>query len=140
MFTIPSFLEFLSSSIRGNIVALCLVVLLVSFVLILISGAIQRAHVSSVIIGLAPNMAADKRHGVVWVKDAQGGLSSVSFFADRPEILKDPTIDLIAALFQQVRGMGFTPERIELMVTPRTVMYKVDERRPAVAFTRPVAW
>lgn len=67
-------------------------------------------------IGLSPDMGADKRHGVAWVKTTDGGATPIPFLADKPELLTDPCSSTIEGIFRQIAKMGMVPATLEVMV------------------------
>ena len=83
-----------------------------------------------VCIGLSPDLSRGKRHGVVWVHAANGGVVQQSFLADRPEHLVNPSRGTIRSIFNQLIKMGLYPENIELLVAGQTVVYKYGKTKP----------
>jgi hypothetical protein len=132
-------IHFFSTSIRGNLMALLLLLVIACLMFSVISEALQRMHKGSVQIGLVQASAKEKRHGVAWVRDSSGRQAPIDFVADKPEHLVQPNRHLIAALFRQIEAMGLVPDHLEIMVGPRTQLFKAGNDKPVIAFTRP-AW
>ena len=81
-------------------------------------------------IGLSPDIAKDKRHGVAWVECVNGGVTQQSFLADKPERLVNPSMFVIRSMFHQIAKMGLYPRHLEIMINNKRTVYQFGRRRP----------
>ena len=84
-------------------------------------------------VGINPDMAKNKCHGVAWVEGEDGGVSKQPFIVDKPDRLKNPNSLTINAMFQQVSKMGMIPRHLEILVDQKITVYQFGRRKPIVA-------
>lgn len=78
-------------------------------------------------IGLSTDIDKKKRHGMAWVKTADGGMVNIPFLADRPENLTNPTKFTVRDIFMQINKMGMCPQSIEVTIGGNTKVYRAPE-------------
>jgi hypothetical protein len=84
-------------------------------------------------IGLSSEIGKSNRHGVVWVKSAEGGITQTSFIVDRPRTLLNPNVLVMHSLFKQVMRLGLEPLHIEVLLNQKRTIYKYGKVQPILS-------
>lgn len=96
-------------------------------------GQVLDDSLGIVQIGVGDHIAIEERHGVVFVRHGDS-LRTVSFIADKPYRLTEPTTDDIRGLFEQLVQMELVPVSLELMLPScRITTYRVRDLHPEIA-------
>ena len=114
------------NSFTFNMLFACTLMALVLAIIFVILDVTKKV----VLIGLSPDMALSKRHGIAWVKSIDGGIVQQSFLADRPEYLVKPSWLTVRSMFEQLTKMGLYPENLELLVGNKVIVYKFGNMFP----------
>jgi len=94
---------------------------------------------SPIRVGLNPNMSADQRHGVAWFNVSGFGIQKRDFMVDLPELLEQPTKELVHDVFRQIAILDKTlpkkeincrPVNIDLMVGNTRRVYRFEDFEP----------
>lgn len=88
-------------------------------------------------VGTSPLMAAEKRHGLAWVRNEKGGQQSHSFMVDNPDALRRPNNATVGRLFRQLKKMGIHAFQIELHTDDKIRVFKHGFLRPVMVDSSP---
>jgi hypothetical protein len=81
---------------------------------------------NAVQVGINPAMDPAQSHGTITVLQPNGDYEVVHYSVDRPNILKRPTMEVIADMYQQFQQLGFRPAAIEVRLGRRAQIYRTD--------------
>lgn len=88
-------------------------------------------------VGTSPHLAADKTHGLAWVRGESGGQRSHRFMVDNPDALRRPNNATVGRIFRQLKKMGIHAFQIELHTDDKIRVFKHGFLRPVMVDSSP---
>ena len=96
---------------------------------------INATH-SNVSVGLLDSAARDMRHGTIWMQDVAGDIVRKDVWFDKPHLLDEPNRYQIHNIFEQIRGLGYEPDHLEMLIGDKIRVYRPDVPRPICTTVR----